>query len=342
MVKRANIVLEYQNVIPTPPIALKDMYKSACSADDITIEAWGTKWLQNIADNKAKYGSFGAMGIGTEFGKWAGKPCILAGAGPSLAKNVHLLKTRPKDMCLVSCLHNYHYMIDHDARPDYFVSLDAGDVTIEEVTEGSTTETDYWGESEKYTLVCYIGTSPKLLEKWKGKILFFNAPVPSQTFRDKVFEIEPFAQWISNGGNVLGACMYFAKAYLGCQVSLFVGADFSFSNEHEIKFHPWNSKYDHNAGNYIHAVDVYGNKVKTWGSYWHFKLWFDFVAYVLPGIYINCTEGGIFGAYREGNIANVAQMDLAKAIETFSIHEKIRYQAEHPNEISAQSDIILV
>lgn len=357
MAKRANIVLELQGTIPTPPISLRDMYKGACSCDDVTMDAWSAKWLSNIAANKAKFGNFGDNGIGKVFGQFAGKPCIIAGAGPSLAKNIHLLKSRPKDMGLVSCLHNFHYMIDHDCKPDFFVSLDAGDVTIEEVTEGSkrlgdpskfregddwVSEDYYWAETEKYTLVCYIGTSPKLLEKWRGKVLFFNAPVPNKEFRDKVNSIEVFYQWISNGGNVLGACLYFAKGYLGSQVTIFIGADFSFSNEHEARFHPWHSKYDSSIGKAMRAVDIYSNGVWTWPSYWNFKLWFDYVTYTLPGIYINATEGGIFGSYREGNIANVKQMDLDKVFETFNIHEQLRYQAEHPNEDNPQCDKILV
>lgn len=343
MTKRANVVLELQPTIPAPPISLRDMYRGACSADDITIEAWQEKWIANIIANKAKFGSFAENSIGSEFAKWEGKPCIVAGAGPSLAKNAAILKNRPKSMCLVSCLHNFHYMEDHGAEVDYYVSLDAGPVTIEEVTEGgSKSAEEYWAATEKRTLVCYIGTIPELLDKWRGRILFFSAPVPSASFRDKVDSIEIFSQWISNGGNVLGACMYFAKGFLGCQTTIFIGADFSFSNEHEIKFHAWDSKYDAAAGNTIRAVDIYGNSCKTWTSYWNFKLWFDYVVYTLPGIYINATEGGIFGAYREGNIARLLQMDLANVIEMFSIHEKIRYQAENPGIRGPLSDVILV
>jgi len=35
-------------------------------------------------------------------------------------------------------------------------------------------------------------------------------------------------------------------------------------------------------------------------------------------------------------------MDLSQVFETFSIHEKIRYQALHPGEWTRESDVILV
>ena len=343
MTKTSTVVLEYAPVILAPPQSLGDMYKTACSADDITIQTWGDKWIANIAANKKRFGSFADHGIGKVFGQFEGKPCIIAGAGPSLAKNAHILKDRPAGMGLVSCLHNFHFMEDNQANVDFYVTLDAGPITIEEVTEGGTKSAEeYWALTEGRTLVAYIGTDPKLLELWRGRILFYNAPVPSAQFRDAVLAIEPFHQWISNGGNVLGACMYFAKGFLGSQVTIFVGADFSFSNEYSIRFHAWESKYDKAAGNVMKTADIYGNSVKTWASYWGFKTWFDYVVYTLPGIYINATEGGIFGAYREGNIMRLLQMDLSQVFETFSIHEKIRYQALHPGEWTRESDVILV
>jgi hypothetical protein len=340
--KTANIILELQHTIQQPPQSLGEMYSTACRADDVTMQVWEEKWIANIKENKERFGTFCDKGIGLEFGKWEGKPVIVAGSGPSLRKNVQFLKDRPKFMALVSCLHNFHFMEDNEAKPDYYVSLDAGPVTIEEVSEGGSKSPDeYWEMTKDRTLVCYIGTDPKLLEKWQGKILFFNAPIPSERIKNRIDEIEIFHQWVSNGGNVLGACMYIAKGYLGSPATIFVGADFSFSNEHEIKFHPWDSKYDANLGQVIKTVDIYGNSIKTWGSYWGFKIWFDFVAYTCPGFYINATEGGIFGAYREGNIAKVMQMDLLDAYRMFNVHENLRFQANSPNAEDHKNNLIL-
>jgi hypothetical protein len=329
--KTANIVLELQHTIPAPPQALSEMYSTACKADDVTMQVWEEKWIANITANKKRFGSFAGHDIGKLWGKWAGKPAIIAGAGPSLRKNVQYLKDRPESVCLVSCLHNFHYMEDNGARPDYYVSLDAGPITIEEVSEGGGKNPDeYWDMTKDRTLIAYIGSDPILIEKWQGEILFYNAPIPSERIKQRIDAIEPFHQWVSNGGNVLGACMYVAKGFLGSPVSIFVGADFSFSNEHLIKFHAWDSKYDSNMGQVLKTVDIYGNSIKTWGSYWGFKVWFDYVAYTCPGIYINATEGGIFGAYREGNIAKVWQMDLLEAYKMFMVHENTKYQSANP------------
>jgi hypothetical protein len=147
---------------------------------------------------------------------------------------------------------------------------------------------------------------------------------------DKVNEIEQFHAFFSTGGNVLGASLYLAKAYLGAGPLIFVGADFSFG--YDEKFHSWNDDtYDKNKGYCIKATDVFGNRVDTWQSYKNFKDWFDWVAINVPGLYINCTEGGTLGAYPDGNLAAFRIMDLVDAIDMFNMSDRLFRQAMEPS-----------
>jgi len=103
----------------------------------------------------------------------------------------------------------------------------------------------------------------------------------------------------------------------------FVGADFAFG--YNKKFHPFDSPYDQQYAGLIPATDVYGNRVYTWQSYYNFKSWFDYQAMGGAGnnpcIYINCTEGGILGAYPNGNIRAIQQMPLDEYIQVYRQHE---------------------
>jgi len=157
----------------------------------------------------------------------------------------------------------------------------------------------------------------------------------------EISAIDPFHQYVSNGGNVLGACTYIAKGWLGAVTLVFIGADFSFSNREKVKFHYWDSKYDASIGHTIRTVDIYGNSIKTWPSYYNFKTWFDYVTQVCPGIYINASEGGIFGAYREGNIMSVLQMDLEQVFNWQAMSDKLKYRAENPSDELMGKDVIL-
>ncbi len=327
MVKKREIICEYQSYIDQAPVTQAQLYGQACASDEVTVNAWRDTWIKNAQANHKRFGSFKEHGIGKLWGKHRFSPVILAGAGPSLKENADELLNNP-GIPVVSCLHNFHFFEDKGIKVDYYVSLDAGPVTIEEVSEGGTkTAEEYWAITKDRTLLAYISTDPKLLELWQGKVYFFNCPVPDKAVLDAIDELEPFSTMVSTGGNVLGACSYIAKAILGCNPLAFIGADFSFS--YLDKFHGWDSKYDASLGGYIKTTDVYGNSVKTWQSYANFKSWFDCIAMRVPGHWINCTEGGTFGSYPQGNIRAVQQMDLKDFLRIYSMCEEIKEQCEN-------------
>lgn len=334
MARKTEVTLEFQNYIETPPARPEQLYAQACSNDSNTVSAWLKTWIDQVKTNHKNVGGFGDKHIGKLFERDKYKPVIVAGAGPSLKYNGELLKDRG-DITLVSCLHNFHFFEDRLVKVDYYVSLDAGPVTIEEVSEGGSKSPDeYWEITKDRTLLAFVGTHPDLIKKWQGTVLFFNCPVPNDEYMSEVGKIEDFHIYVGTGGNVLGACLYIAKAFLGGNPIAFVGADFSFS--YDKKFHAWDSKYDANLGLVLKMVDVFGNKVLSWQSYANFKSWFDWVAIKIPGIYINCTEGGTFGAYPEGNIMAVRQMELSNFLKMYNLSDHMKEQALNPKTTERQ------
>lgn len=326
--KKAEVTLEYQNYIFQPPIAPKQLWATAAQSDDVTIDKMGDLWVRNVKANHKTHGPWKDRSIGKIFGIARNQPVICIGSGPSLKRNGGELKDT-HGIKTISCLHNFHFFEDRDITIDYYVSLDAQDVVIEEVYEGGSHEPDwYWERTKGKTLLAYIGSPPGLLAKWQGEILFFNCPVPHPSVDPKVDEVEPFRLYVAPGGNVLGACVYIAKSIMGANPIVFMGADFCFS--YDKKFHGWDSKYDKDIGNVVRAVDVFGNRVLTWGSYWGFKCYFDYVAQTVPGMYINCTEGGTLGAYPEGNLISIMQMDLCDLYEMYSLSDRIKDSALDP------------
>jgi hypothetical protein len=316
-----------------PPESPQKLYERACSSDEITVNTWRETWKRNVKANHEKYGPFAASAIGELFGKERLKPVIVVGSGPDLATNVDQLKDT-KGIALISVLHNYHYLEDRGIRPDYYVTLDAGDVTLEEIYEGGTkTPEEYLESTKDKTLLAFIGSSPKLLAAWKGKVIWFAAPLPDKQLTEDLKAVEDFTHLVSTGGNVLGASFYIAKAILGAGTVIFVGASFCFSYDN--KFHPWDSKYDKDVGRYQTATDVFGMPRKTWASYYQFKCWFESRVCRVPGIYINCTEGGLFGAYPEGNIQQLIQMSLKDCIGMYSIADQM--QVDFDDEAKAKA-----
>lgn len=326
--RKVEIALEYQNYIESPPIKPSQMYGNACSSDTITIESWREIWIKNVKANHERFGSFKEKSIGKLFASNQHKPAIVVGSGPSLGYNAKALKDRG-DLLAISCLHNYHLFEDLDIPIDYYVTLDAGPVVMEEVSEGGKkTPDEYWASTKNKKLLAFIGSDPKLFDMWQGDVYLFNAPVPDQKFMETMATLEPFNVYVSNGGNVLGACLYIAKAFMGSNPIAYMGADFAFG--YDKRFHSWDSKYDAKLGHVMRGVDVFGNKVLTWPSYFNFKSWFDYVALTVPGIYINCTEGGMMGAFPEGNLMAIKQMPIVDFIEMYRMYEILKSPCENP------------
>ena len=328
MIRSVEMDFEYLNTLDKPPMNPQQLHQSAASNDDHTIKAWRDTWIKNMKANHEEFGPFCDKGIGKLFGRYNLKPAIIAGSGPSLANNIEDLKDKG-DIPVVSCLHNFHYMVDNNIDVDFFVSLDAGKVTIEEISEGGQHPHEHYVKASKdHTLCAFIGSDTDLIRSWQGKILWFNCPIPDQQCKEAYDAVEVFHHFVSNGGNVLGACLYIAKAYCGANPIAYVGADFSFG--YKKQFHPWDSKYDKDLGHHLRTVDCYGNKVYTWQSYLGFKQWHDSISMRVPGEWINCSEGGTYGVYPEGLIKTIRHKPLKEFIQGYNLYNQMRYQAEHP------------
>lgn len=330
MVRRqVDMELEYLNTIDSPPQTPRQLHKQAASNDDPTVNAWRDIWIKNMKENHKSHGPYCENGIGKLFGEFNLKPAILAGSGPSLKTNIEDLKNKG-DIPVISCLHNFHYMVDNKIDVNYFVTLDAGEITVPEISEGGKeTHEFYLDKTKNHTLLAFLGTSPNLIKAWKGKVLWFNCPIPDQETKDAYDQTEKMHNYVANGGNVLGAAAYIAKAYLGANPIAYIGADFCFG--YDKKFHAWNSSYDKTMGQVMRTVDCYGNKVYTWQSYHNFKCWHDSITMRVPGEWINCSEGGTWGVYSEGLIKTIRHKPLKEFIDGFQLYKTMQFQAENPH-----------
>tara|TARA_R110000796_G_scaffold248508_1_gene375348 strand:- start:4580 stop:5602 length:1023 start_codon:yes stop_codon:yes gene_type:complete len=331
MPRTAEIVLDYQNYIDGPPLQKEQLFSNACANDAVTIKSWFQTWVDNIKANKETLGSFADHSVGKLHGLNKYGTAVCVGSGPSLGYNAKHLKNKGL-LPTVSCLHNFHFMEDNGISADYYVSLDAGPIVITEVAEGgSKTSDEYWEMTRDRKLVAYIGSHPDLFKKWQGDIYVFNAPVPDPAYVEAVNAVEPFSVYLSNGGNVLGACLYFSKAILGVDRVAMLGADFCFGYD-KTSFHAWPSSYDKGGpGVVVPMTDVFGIKVPSWPSYRNFKYFFDYLSLQIPGNWmVNCSEGGCLGSYPEGNIRSITQMPLNEFLGQQNMCENIRECIDNP------------
>lgn len=332
MIKNIDIDLIYQPFLQAPPMAPEQLQQQATSNDSGTMSYWGETWIKQTKANKEFFTNFGDRSISKLYGINQHKPAIIIGSGPSLKYAIRDLKINQNlanPLLTISCLHNFGYFQDEGVKVDYYLSLDSGEVVIKDMSEGRNQE-DYWEDTKDKKLLAYVGSHPDLFKKWQGEIYLFNTLLPSGELREQIDGVEKFTSYISSGGNALGACMYIAKEYMGSPTIMFVGADFCFSWDNQ--FHSYKTSYDELGQIVIHP-DVFGIPRKTWTSYLNFKFWFDKVAMMVPGTYINCSFG-LLGSYLGGNIKHFQYASLETAMAQYIQTEQVTIISNATNEKS--------
>ena len=326
------MLLSFQTPIQAPPASKKALWRQACANDEITSDSWRDIWLDHVARNVKEFDADSRM-IDQLYGAYAYKPTICCASGPSLKKNRAMLKKCPDDIGIISCLHNFGAFVDEELPCKYFVTLDAGDVTIPEMGEGGKKTLSYYQDASKdYTLIAGLVAHPDLIKIWKGPIYFFNVTIPDQKYMEEMPKITRNRWVYSVGGNTFGASMYHAAWIWGSNPLALIGADFAFDYMH--KFHSWDSQYDKKFQGVIPCVDIFGNRVFSWPSYQNFRCWTEFQA--LGGgsghnlEMINCTEGGTLGAYPDGNIVQIKQMALGQFIDSYTRWRKLKETLDKP------------
>ena len=325
--KRTHVpmVLTFQQTIDMPPQPKESLYGQSCNNDSVTVAHWATKWLDHTRINAQSHDVINNSTM-LDYGKYACRPVIVAGSGPSLKKNAHHLAGRPKEIGLVSCLHNFAYFTDLNVPCDGYVNLDAGDITIPEMSQGGKhPESYYWDATKDATLIAGIVSKPELVDRWKGRVLWFNSLVPDMLYMEQSTKLCPLEVFYNVGGNALGAAYYHARAVLGGMPIVMIGADFAF--DYTRKFHSWDSPYDAQFQGVVPLTDVFGNRVYTWPSYNNFCSWFNHQSMGgngnNPMLMINCTEGGTLGAFPNGNMRQIIQMALVDLLAMYSHHKML-------------------
>lgn len=213
------------------------------------------------------------------------KPAILVSAGPSLDKNINLLKEN-RDAVIICGGRTLKSLLSIGIDPDFVVIYDAGRPSYELVK-------NYMG-STKARLVYYFGIPSEILAIHKGaKITFSEDNILSELFQEKMINIG------KGGGSVVHPMTNLAVV-LGCDPIIFIGQDLAYTSDMEhsqAARSPWSdgdvSLRSEKAAESLYVDDIYGGKVRT-------SLELDLYRRQLERIvasnedrrFINCTEGG--------------------------------------------------
>jgi hypothetical protein len=267
-----------------------------------TIRNYRKTWIDNLKENVKTYDFFEKDASKLKAFTYE-EPAFLVGASPSLSKNIDELKN--KKGTIFASAHSLKYLLKHGIKPDFVILVDAQKRSLGYIAIGD--------KSKDLTLLIDICVSPDILKAWKGAVWFFRG-THGKNIDKYVDKITDFKNKITTGGSVISTSTILALS-LGLKNIVFVGNDFSFPKDnYYAKSIPIKEK---DGESIVHSVDrcytydISGKKIDTVTRFFMTKIFLDFLSASMADIkFINATEGGILGAYKEGNLKSMKQVPL--------------------------------
>lgn len=267
-----------------------------------TLKQFDKIWFKNLLGNL--YYVFKSGEVSDFVHAFRDVPAIIVSAGPSLNKNVHLLKDVKGKAIIITGGRTLRLLLENEITPDFIVTID-GSYRNYEFFEGI--------EYSHIPLIYTPNTNANILQSHKGryKILVNNVPFLDRIFKKYGIEIG----FLPGGGSVACFAFEIATKIFNCSPIIFVGQDLAFTNGFR---HAVGANDDMNEvllkdnPNLLFVDGVNGDKVLTDFVLYDFLKWFEKnILYDNSGrVYINATEGG-------AHIRGTIPMKLADVINEY-------------------------
>ncbi|MBI5344176.1 MAG: motility associated factor glycosyltransferase family protein, partial [Deltaproteobacteria bacterium] len=307
-------------------------------------------WIENYFGNIDAFSKY--PGIGALKGRFKGVPMVIAGAGPSLKKNAHLLKDIKGKALIVSAITAYKPLLRYGVVPDFVIAAEKVDLP----------EYFTYGEDDlKTRLILGEVSHPNMFKRdVKGKFIYFNRYIKLSVEQARFWGKGDY--FPSSGGSVTTSAFDMGMLF-GCDPIIFVGQDLSFGGgrthvdggvyvEQNVKIDIEKGKIiieedyvqpDMTMGKLSHNFDLLwlkgldGKSIPSKYDWVVFHQWFESFMRSLketndPTKVINATEGGAF-------IEGMEHVTLKEAIDRHILHPAPVEEIIRDAEATPQVDI---
>ncbi|MBS4171090.1 Uncharacterized protein NEOC95_001830 [Neochlamydia sp. AcF95] len=243
--------------------------------------------------------------------QFKGVPAIICGAGPSLAKNIHLLKELKDKALIMAGGTAMNVLNGAGITPHFGLGIDPNPSHYNRLISNTAFEVPFFYRQRMYNPALKMVHGERLLVAGAGG---YRLPAwfENQLGLPEVVPIE-------EGHNVINFNLSIARE-LGCNPIIIVGVDLAYSNNSSyapgLVRHAIQDPKDAFLTKYSHEEllvkdDIYGQPVHTLWKWINESLWFSHFASQYPEItLLNCTEGGI-------GFTRVPNMTLAEAASIY-------------------------
>lgn len=234
-------------------------------------------------------------------------PTIIVSAGPSLDKNVKLLKNMYNKALIIAVGSATNILEKNDIKTHMIMGID-----------GLKEESNIFKSlKSNEAIFLYAPTihyeSPKL---YKGRKAWFGLDVQPtiNEILNKYYVDYPI---LNSGPSVANIALSFANKVLKSRMIIFIGQDLAYTNEKiyadgYVNYFQSEEVRDYNNKDFVLTKDIYGKDIYTKKPFLNMQKWFeDYVRiFRMNERVINCTEGGI-------GIPGVRNLDLEQTIDLY-------------------------
>lgn len=226
-------------------------------------------------------------------------PVVLVAAGPSVEDSIEELKQNRDKFVLVAVDRILDYLLDHDIRPDFVVTLDP------KKNPNNFTKRDH----VDVPMFCIMQSRPEIMEKQTGKkIICYTSTYLVDKYMDTLGELPP----VPTSGSVATFAAEILR-YLGTNKIFLVGQDLAFRGESThvggVVSNPFSKKSKMVDG-------VNGEKVSSRYDWIEYKTWFE--EFLIKNPQVELIDTKTSGAFIKGT----KLMSLSDGLKDYSTMEK--------------------
>lgn len=238
-------------------------------------------------------------------------PVVIVSAGPSLGKNINLLKQLYSKALIIAVGSAVNILENNNILPHMIMGID-----------GSEEESKIFNSIKNQEPIFIYGPTVhyKSPQKYSGIKAWIGLDIQSYIFHILDKYTKDYCV-VNSGPSVANVALDFSYRVLEAREILFIGQDLAYTGEKlyaEGHTHGDinNEKRDYSNNSYVLTKDIYGEDIYTKKTFLNMRNWFeDYVRVnnIKDGIY-NCTEGGI-------NIEGIPNIKFEEAIKKYCKEE---------------------
>lgn len=237
--------------------------------------------------------------------RFEGIPAILVAGGPSLNKNIHLLKQAQKTAVIIAVDTVLPTLLENDVQPHFLTCIDANNLTFEKFA-------DVIPKVKNTALICSSWVNPKTAKAFPADQTFWTFTGKSmEAWFNSLFD----GKILTGGASTVAHLNLIAAHMLGCSPVIFIGQDLAYSDSDSATHAqgtvlqgkiPSGAISRHTEGETVTGIN--GKILRTNRSFLSMKKFFESAIATSQIPHINATEGG-------ANIEGTKIMALQEAID---------------------------